>query len=96
MLGRHEHAEDPDFVPPFCAWLARAADDARECTVDEGSVNDVAAVGGEPARALRKGLHCFFLVARREGIGIFGETAQPQRAIRRGVGSYEAADLDFR
>jgi len=47
-------------------------------------------------RALRKGLGGFLVMARRERIGMLGETAQPERTVDRGVGRLEAADRDFR
>jgi len=83
-------------VPALRPRLARPSHDAGEGAVDERAVDGVAAVGGEPLRALLDGLGRFLIVARRERIRVLGEPAQPQRAIGACIGRREPPDRDLR
>jgi hypothetical protein len=80
-------------VPILRALLAREARDPGKRVVDERAVDDIGAVGRDPGFEGGQRLRGFGVRARRERVGIFRESAQPQRAIDRSVGGNEAPDL---
>jgi hypothetical protein len=94
VLGRNEHAENDGLVAILRARLARQSDDADQRPVDEGAVDDVVAVRREAGFRPRERLRPLFVKARREGVGVLGESAQPQLAVGGGVGGEQAPDRD--